>query len=54
MRQVSAVVKRHAHDAVSGFQCGEVCGHICLRPAVGLDIGVFGPFKQLFGALDGE
>ena len=54
VREMSAVIERHAHHSIAGFQCGEVCGHVGLRSAVRLDVCVLCTFEKLLGAFDGE
>ena len=51
--EMAAHIQLHPQHGIAGFQDGEVGGHIGLRPAVGLDIGVFGA-EQFPGAVDGE
>ena len=53
MGEVAAVVQLHPHHGIPRFQQGEVDGHIGLRPAVGLDVGVLCP-EEFLGAFYGQ
>ena len=42
VRQMTAVVEAHSHHGVARTERREVCRHVSLRAAVGLNIRVFG------------
>ncbi|MBA7648491.1 hypothetical protein ES703_56277 [subsurface metagenome] len=45
MCEVSAVWKRQAHNGISGFDECQICGPICYRAGIRLDVCVVG-FEQ--------
>ena len=51
VRQMAAVRKVHAQNLIAILNRGEVDGHVCLRAAVWLHVGVLSA-KQFLGAID--